>query len=140
MHPAIYMIGEMIGELTGKVTGQRIVRHYGGDPKIERTFESKGKMLGTEVSFIATFWSKERPQGGMFSKGNGIMMTGTGEKAVLHGSGISVPAKGPGWSMRGVRYLQTTSPALNRLNNVVLVFEIEIDPDGTIHDKMWEWK
>ncbi len=134
------MIGEMVGELTGNVVGKRLTRHYGGDLKIERTIESQGKILDTEVTFMATFWSKERPQGGMFSKGNGIMMTKTGEKAVLHGSGISVQGKGPGWSMRGIRYLQTSSPALSRLNDVALVFEIEFDPDGTVHDRMWEWK
>ncbi len=134
------MIGDMVGELTGNVIGKRITRHFGGDPKIERTMESKGKILGTEVTLLATFRSKERSQGGIYAKGNGIMMTGTGEKAVLHGSGVSVPREGAGWSMRGVRYLQTSSPALSRLNNVVLVFEIEIDPDGTVHDKMWEWK
>ncbi len=134
------MIGDMVAELTGNVVGQRLTRHYGGDLKIERTMELKGKVLGTDVTIIATFWSKERSQGGIFVKGNGIMMTETGEKAVLHGSGVSVPREGAGWSMRGVRYLQTASPALNRLNNVALVFEIEIDPDGTVHDKMWEWK
>jgi hypothetical protein len=134
------MLGDMIGELTGKVVGQRIVHHYGGQLKLERTIESKGKILGTEVSFLATTWAMERPQGGMFSKGHGVMMTKTGEKAELHGSGISIPGKGPGMNVRGVRYLQTKSAALSRLNNVALVFEIEIAPDGTYHDKMWEWK
>jgi len=138
--PAICMIGEMIGEMTGKVTGKRLVHPYGGDLKLETTIESKGTILGTEITFIATFWSKERRQGGKFSKGNAIMMTDSGETAVLHGSGISMPGKGPAWNLRGVRYLQTSSPALSRLNDVALVFEIEIDPDGTVHDRMWEWK
>jgi hypothetical protein len=49
------MIGEMIGELTGKVIGQRIKRrHHTGELKIERTLEMKGKILGTDVTFIAT--------------------------------------------------------------------------------------
>jgi hypothetical protein len=134
------MIGDMIGELTGKMVGQRIVHHHGGELKIERTMESKGKILGEEVTFLATLWIKERPQGGQYAKGHGVMMTKTGERATLHGAGISVTPKGPGWSMRGARYLQTSIGALKRLNNVVLVFEIEIAPDGTTHDRMWEWK
>jgi hypothetical protein len=137
---AIHMLGEMIGELTGNVVGKRISHHYGGDLKIERTMESKGVILGTKVTLIATFWSTERPQGGMLAKGHGIMTTEKGETAVLQGSGISVPTKGPGWSMRGVRYLQTSGTALSRLNNVALLFEIEIAPDGTVSDRMWEWK
>ncbi len=135
------MIGDMIGELTGKVVGQRIVRrHHTGELKIERTIESKGKILGTDVTFIATTKSMERPQGGMFTDGNGIVMTLKGEKVILHGSGISITGTGPGMTMRGIRYAQTTSPTLARLNNAALVFELEMMPDGTIHDKWWEWK
>ena len=134
------MLGEMIGEMTGTWVGQRIVKHYGGEPMLERTFEEKGRILGVDVTLLATTWSKDRPDGGMFTKGNGIMMTGNGEKAILHGSGISIPGKGPGISIRGVRYLQTKAPSLIRLNNVALIFEIEVGPDGTMRDTMWEWK
>jgi hypothetical protein len=138
--PGDHMIGEMIGELTGKTIGQRLVHHWGGRMKLERTIEAKGKVLGTEVSFIATTWSVERPQGGMFVKGHGVMMTRNGEKAEAQGSGISFPSKGGGWSVRGVRYFQTGSAALKKLNDVAVVFEIEVGADGTYHDKMWEWK
>ena len=135
------MIGEMLGELSGKIVGQRVVSHYGGGHlKIERTMESKGKILGQEVTFLATFWQMERPQGGMFSRGNGVLMMKDGEKAYVRGAGISVPSKGPGWSMRGSRYAQTMTPTLKRLNEVAIVFEIEITPDGMVKDKWWEWK
>jgi hypothetical protein len=134
------MIGEMIGELTGKIASQRVVRCHGGETKLERTIESKGKILGVDVTFVATMKLKERWQGGMEAEGNGIMMTANGEKVIMHGSGISIPGKGPGMSQRGVRYAQTKSTALARLNNVALVFEDEVSADGTIHDRMWEWK
>ncbi|RXE55723.1 hypothetical protein ABH15_05660 [Methanoculleus taiwanensis] len=67
-------------------------------------------------------------------------MTGSGGVAVLHDSGIRVPKDGSGWSVRGVRHLRTTSPVMSRLNDLPLAFEVEIDPDGTVHDRMWEWK
>jgi hypothetical protein len=136
------MIGDMIGELTGKVIGQRILRSHmhTRELKLERTMELKGKILGTEVTFIATTKTWERPQGGMHTEGIGVMMTAKGEKVDLHGSGISVAGKGPGMNMRGVRYAQTAAPSLSKLNNAALVFELEIMPDGTIHDKWWEWK
>jgi hypothetical protein len=134
------MIGDMIGELTGKVVSQRVIRRHHNELKIEKSMESKGKILGMDVTFISTVKFRERPQGGMYVDGNGIMMTMKGEKVVLHGSGISVPGKGPDMSMRGIRYAQTTSPSFSRLNNVSLLFEIEAAPDGTTHDKMWEWK
>ena len=53
----------------------------------------------------------------MYAEGNGIMVTIKGEKGILHGSGITIVGKGPGMRMRGVRYAQTTSPSLSRLNN-----------------------
>ena len=134
------MIGDMIGELTGKTVGQRVVRSHHGELKIEKSMESKGTILGMDVTFHATVKFRERPQGGMYVHGNGIMTTPKGDKVVLHGSGISIAGKGPGMSMRGVRYAQTTSPSFSRLNNTALLFEIEVTPDGTQHDKMWEWK
>jgi len=135
------MIGDLIGELTGKIVGQRVIRrHHFTELTIERSTESKGKILGMDVTFITTVKLRERPQGGMYVEGNGIMMTLNGEKVVLHGSGISIPGKGPSMNMRGIRYAQTTSPSFSRLNNVALVFEIETTPEGTVHDKMWEWK
>jgi hypothetical protein len=136
------MLGEMLGELNGKIIGQRVVPgyHMGGPLKMEATMETKGKILGQEVTLLATFWRMERPQGGMFSKGHGVLMTRDGGKVILRGAGVSVPPKGPGWSMRGTRYAQTTVPALKRLNEAALLFEIEIAPDLTVKDKWWEWK
>src|SRR5512137_3053529 len=103
------MIGDMIGELSGKIVGQRIIRRYNGELKIEKSLESKGKVLGMDVTFYATVKFRERPQGGMYASGNGIMMTMKGEKVILHGSGISIEGKGAGMAMRGVRYAQTAS-------------------------------
>jgi hypothetical protein len=137
----IEMIGEMIGELTGKVVGHRIIRrHHSGELKMERTIESKGKILGTEVSFIATIKSWERPHGGIYAGGDGVMTSLKGDKVILHGSGISVAGKGAGLNMRGARYAQTASQTFSRLNNAALIFELEIMPDGTTHDRWWEWK
>ena len=136
------MLGEMLGELNGRIVGQRVVSgyHMGSPLKIESTMETKGKILGQEVTLIATFSRRERPQGGMISMGQGILMTKDGGKAMLRGAGVSVTPKGPGWSMRGTRYAQTAVPALKRLNEAALLFEIEIAPDMTVKDKWWEWK
>ena len=134
------MIGDMIGELTGKLSGQRIIRKHHHELKLERTIESKGKIFGTDVTFLATMKLMERPQGGMYSEGNGVMMTAKGEKVILHGSGITIPGKDGSMSTRGIRYAQTAVPSLSRLNNVAFVFELEVMPDGTVRDKWWELK
>src|SRR5512139_2122694 len=54
---AITMIGEMVWELTGKIVGQRLLRHHAGLVKLERTVEAKGKVLGEDVTFLATTWA-----------------------------------------------------------------------------------
>jgi len=95
---------DVIGELTGKVAGLRIIhRHHPGELKVERTIESKGKIPGTEVTFIATIKSWERPHGGIYAGGDGVMMTMNGDTVMLQGSGISVAGKGAGLNMRGAR-------------------------------------
>ncbi len=136
------MLGEMLGELNGKIIGRRIISgyHMGGPLKMETTMETKGKILGQDVTLLATFWQMERPQGGMFAMGQGVLMTKDGGKAILRGAGITIAMKGGGWSSRGARYAQTTDPALKKLNDAALVFELEVSPDGTIKDKWWEWK
>jgi hypothetical protein len=132
------MIGDVVGELTGKIVGERIIRHHDA-VMFEKTMESKGKIFGVDVTLFATMKVKERAMGGMYAKGNGVMFTATGEKVVLQGSGITIAGKDH-MSMRGIRYAETMIPALARLNNVGLVFEIEMMKDGTVRDKIWEWK
>jgi hypothetical protein len=110
---AICMIGDMVCELTGKMVGQRLEHHYGGEVKLERTIEANGKVFGEEVTFLVTTWAMERPQGGMFMKGHGIIMTKKGEKAMLQGLGITLSKAGPIGSIRGVRYLQTLHPCFH---------------------------
>jgi hypothetical protein len=137
--PVINMIGDVVGELTGKIIGERIVRHHHGEVMFEKTLESKGKVFGVEVTLIATIKVRERPMGGMIAKGNGVLLTAKGEKVVLQGSAISIMGR-EHLSMRGIRYAQTSIPALARLNNVALVFEMEMMKDGTVQEKIWEWK
>ena len=108
--------------------------------KLERTVEATGKILGVEVSFIATTWSVERKQGGMFVKGHGIMMTKTGERAEAHGSGIASMNTDGSWKVRGARYFRTNSNTLKKLNDAAIIFEIEMGPGESYLDKMWEWK
>ncbi len=132
------MIGDMIWEFTGKVIGTRLEKHD-GMMKLERTIEAKGKVLGEDATLLTTTWSMERPQKGMFAMGHGMIMTKKGDKVMLKGAGIT-PGGVPVGSFRGARYAQTSSSTLARLNNVVLVFEIEFGVDGSFKDKTWEWK
>ena len=49
--------------------------------------ETRGKVLGEEVTLLATFWVKGRPHGGTYSMGHGIVMTKNGERLLQRAPG-----------------------------------------------------
>jgi hypothetical protein len=68
------------------------------------------------------------------------MMTQDGEMIAWKGSGIGKFGERGAVSYRGMLYFQTTAPKLVRLNSVGGAFEFEVDPDGNIQSKIWEWR
>jgi len=133
------MLGEILTESKGKITSQRVLSADG--PKIEASFSSQGKVKGVEFTELGTFWSVPRPGGVMFGEGNGVMMTKEGELVSWSGNGIGRMGADGKASYRGAIYLQTSSTGkLASLNNVVSVFEFEVDAQGNSTEKSWEWK
>ena len=56
------MLGEQLAESRGKRTGRRVLSVDGGF-KVEVAFESKGKLLGTDIVETGTDWSQSKPDG-----------------------------------------------------------------------------
>ncbi|MFZ3166594.1 MAG: hypothetical protein WA130_03190 [Candidatus Methanoperedens sp.] len=136
------MLGEMIGETQGKITVSRVLPFEGEElaPKVESSFQDSGKILGVEVTNIGTYWSTVRA-GGLYGEGQGIVMTKDGEMASWTGQGVGkFTGSGSASIWRGSLFYQTSSQKLARLNNIVVVFEYEVDENGNTHDKLWEWK
>ena len=67
------MLGDQIGEETGKVTGFRVLDAAG--PKVEVSFQSKGKILGSDYQGRASYWSQMQPGGFLYGEGQGLYMT-----------------------------------------------------------------
>ncbi len=67
-------------------------------------------------------------------------MAGTSEMATETGEGIGVfNSSGVKW--RGAIFYKTSSTGrLASINNVVGVFEADVDTDGNFSLKSWEWK
>jgi hypothetical protein len=137
-------LGELIIEDRGKITGQRVLDVEG--PKIESSFAMEGKYKGAEGTNIGTYSSVLRQgEGGavMYGEGQGIVTTRDGqEMATWTGQGIgrfSSPGK---ISFRGSLFFRTNSKdgKLSFLNNLVGVFEYEVDEMGNCSSKVWEWK
>jgi hypothetical protein len=139
------VLGELIEEESGKITGQRVLDVEG--PKMETSFKMNGKFGGIEGSDIGTYCTVMREgsePGVMYGEGQGVITTKDGQgMATWTGQGIgrfTAPGK---MSFRGSVFYRTTSTGggkISSLNNVVGVFEYEMDEQGNSSTKVWEWK
>ena len=134
------MLGEQIGEVRGKRTARRVLCTEGSGFKVEVSFESDGKVLGVDTHEIGTYWSRPRPDGGLYGEGEGVVLTPDGGMATWKGGGVGKFGAGGAVSYRGAIYYTTAHPKLARLNGVAVVFEFEVDAQGNTVSKIWEWK
>lgn len=134
------MLGEMIGEETGKITGTRVLPPEGGVPKVESSMQATGRLLGVEVTNIATIWAMMRPDGTLYIDGQGVVMAQDGGTASFIGWGFGRNTTSGGVRYRGAINCQSASGSLARLNSMLIPFEAEVDADQNISWRFWEWK
>ena len=136
-------LGELIGEDRGKMTGERVLDVQ--EPKMETSFTMEGNYRGTLCTDVGTYTSVLREGGVLYGEGQGIVTTKDGQGiATWTGQGIG-RFIGPGRvSFRGSLFFRTPSMSqggkLSYLNNIVGVFEYEVDEAGNCSSKTWEWK
>jgi hypothetical protein len=132
------MLGEQITDLKGKTTGRRVLDAE--HPTVETSVSASGSVRGTPVNESLTYVAKPLSVGVLHGKGQGIMMGGDSEMTTLAGEGIGkINANGVKW--RGAIFYRTASTGkLSFFNNVVGVFEAEVDSEGNFTEKVWEWK
>ena len=135
------MLGDLIYEQKGKVTGQRVLDV--SPPRVETTFSATGSLKGgSTVSELGTYWSEARSPEILYGEVIGTTMTNDRtEIATWKGAGIGRMSGAGKVSFRGAIYFSTISTGkLAYLNNVVGVFEYEVDEAGNTSAKVWEWK
>ncbi len=132
----------MLGELIGETNGKRIVRRVLGvePPSVEVSFEDTGKLMGIATMGFGTYTSVVSADGSISGHGVGVDFTQDGEMLSWKGSGVGKFGERGAVSYRGILYFRTTSTKLAKLHNMAAVFELEIDPEGKMHNKVWEWK
>ena len=130
------MLGDQITDLKGKVTGQRVLDAE--CPTIETSVSSTGNAKGVRINEILTFVAKPSSSGVYHGRGQGLFSAESG-MASWTGEGIgSMTPSGIKW--RGAIFLTNSTGKLEFLNNMVAIFEAEIDPDGNFSERSWEWK
>ena len=136
------VLGDLIVEDRGKITGQRVLDVDG--PKIESSFTMTGKYKGEEGSDMRTYCSVMRhgDEGVMYGEGQGVVTTKDGKgMATWTGQGIGRFTSPGKISFRGSLFFRASSGGkLSSLNNVIGVFEYEVNEEGNCFAKVWEWK
>ena len=131
------MLGDQISEETGKVTGFRILDAAG--PKVEISFRTTGKILGSDCQGRGTYWSQMQPGGFLYGEGQGAYLTQDG-MAVWKGQGSGKLNPGGGASYRGAIHFVSATGKLAKLAGTVGVFEHGTDANDNVTSKLWEWK
>jgi hypothetical protein len=134
------MLGELIGEMEGKVSSQRVIDVKG--PTMETSVTASGKLRDVQVIETLTYVANTSSKGVLHGVGNGIITTTEdGDLATYTGEGIGRFDASGVLKWRGAIFFEASSEGkLGFLNNIVGVFEAEVDAQGNFRDKTWEWK
>lgn len=134
------MIGDQIGKAMGQVTGTRARPARNGMPVMEISFQQSGDLYGVHVTELGTYESVRHPDGRLTGHGHGVVMTPDGDAVTWEGYGKGRFTTGGKISWRGTLHYHTTSERLARLNDVVGMFENDVDESGKMTGAVWEWK
>ena len=121
-------LGDKIVEESGKITGQRVLDV--DPPKIESSFKMSGKYKGEEGCDIGRYWAVMRQEvdGVMIGEGQGIATTNDGMgMTTWKGYGIGRFTSPGKISFRGSLFFRAPPGKLSYFNNLVGVFEFEVD-------------
>lgn len=133
------MLGEQIFEESGQITLQRVLPSAGPLPVIEASFVTTGTIRGIEYRNTGTFNAVAQPDGTLRGDGQGFSTTVDGDMLTWTANGVGRPSEGGAVRWRGVFLNQTASERLASLNGMAIVFEFDVDAEGNITSKGWEW-
>lgn len=133
------MLGELIGENQGKISSQRVIDVRG--PTMETSIMASGRLGSVRVTETLTYAANTSSRGVLHGVGSGIVTTLEGDLATYTGEGIGRYDASGVLNWRGAIFFETSSEGkLGFINNLVGVFEAQVDGQGNFTDKIWEWK
>jgi hypothetical protein len=125
--------------MKGKVSSQRVIDVKG--PTMETSVTASGRFRSVQVTETITYVSNTMSKGVLHGIGNGIITTEEGDIATYTGEGIGKFETSGVLNWRGALFFETSSEGkLGFLNNIVGVFEAQVDAQGNFTDKTWQWK
>lgn len=135
------MLGETVLDSSGRITNVKVLENAGERSKLEVTLQGHGKLLGTGMTEMASYWQEMRTPGIFYGEGGPVWVTDDGEMLSWTGFGTGKPT-GPGFaaSYAVCGTVTTSSQRFARLAGVALVGEYDVDDQGNYHWTLWEWK
>ena len=132
------MLGPDLGQEHGRIIGQRVLDAKG--PKIESTFSAEGTYRLIDVTDLGTYWTISRTGGALYGEGQGLLTTTDGQIVTWTARGLGrFTAPRTVW-FRGSTFYQTDSTgSLAFINNLMAVFEFEVNDVGNTSARNWEW-
>jgi len=109
---------------------------------METSVSTRGTIIGTQATEVITFVSRPTTSKGVLhGKGKGVIMAEESETATYTGEGIGRLGSSASASWRGFLFLSTSSNGkLSSLNNMIGLFEAEINADEDFSVEIWKWK
>jgi hypothetical protein len=151
------MLGDLIYQHTGKVTSIRVLDTE--KSKMEATVIASRKLKDIgNVNTTITYWNIRSPDGALYGEGQGVItvkdsgneMAAASAKVKEYGVGKYSSSRQQHHQQqqtiwRGSAFYQSysssTDSKISFLNNIVGVFETDVDDNaGNVSQKVWEWK
>jgi hypothetical protein len=127
-----------LGQEHGHIIGQRVLDAEG--PKIESTFSAEGTYRTIEVTDLGTYCTIPRPGGALYGQGQGLLTTRDGQFATWTAQGLGRFITPRTIWFRGSAFYHTDSTgSLAFINNLMTVFEYEVNEVGNTSARSWEW-
>ncbi|MDX1372904.1 MAG: hypothetical protein R3321_10560 [Nitrososphaeraceae archaeon] len=136
------MLGNKLGELVGKISSQRVL-DVTGNQKIEFNVSTSGTFRNIAVTELHTYVSVIGFDGIPYGQSNGIVMVKNGsESANFTGHAVGYNAGNGKMRYTGSIFFKASSlnGTLSFLNNVLAVFENDIDESNNSTIRLWEWR
>jgi hypothetical protein len=132
------MLGAELGQEHGCIIGQRVLDAEG--PKIESTFSAEGTYRSIDITDLGTYWTIPRTGGALYGQGQGLLTTTDGQFVTWTAQGLGrFIAPRTIW-FRGSTFYQTDSTgSIAFINNLMAVFEYEVNAVGNTSARNWEW-
>jgi hypothetical protein len=135
------MLGDIVLESSGKVVNVKVLENAGERSKLEVTVQGAGKLLGTGMTEMASYWQEMRAGPSLYGEGGPVWVTDDGEMLSWNGFGTG-KATGPGYSASYAvcGTINSGSARFAHLNGIALVGEYDVDEQGNYHWTLWEWR